>query len=459
MMPSSESGGPPRGVEQTAPAPGSAAAGTRARVVIVGAGFGGLACARKLNRTALDVLLLDTRGYHLFTPLLYQVATALLNPSDIAYPLRTVFRKSPNVRVWQTAVSDVDLVRQVVRVCPTKEIPYDYLVLATGSTENYYGNDQLAEASIGLKSLEAATRLRNHVLACLERADHEEDPDERQALLTFVVAGGGPTGVEYSGALGELLKLVARRDFPTVRLDEARILLVEGQDRLLGTFSDRLSQYAERVLTKRGIEVRTKTLVRAADDRRVTLSDGTVIPTRTLVWTGGVRPLVPDVEPEPERTRSRRVRVDQYLRIRGAQRAYALGDAAGAGQDGEELPMLSAPAMQAGRYVARAIRSDLVGEQPTRPFRYFDKGTMATIGRNAGIAHLRGGLELTGFLGWLTWLFVHIWYLVGFRNRVMAMASWAWNYFRFDRPIRIILQTAPDPTVSTLGVSRPAGNR
>ena len=257
-----------RELEVAALVPGSAGAGTRARVVIVGAGFGGLECARKLNWSGADVLLLDRGGYHLFTPLLYQVATALLNPSEIAYPLRTVFRRSPNVRVSTTTVTGIDLTRRVVHVRPGGEVPYDYLVLATGSTDNYYGNEKLAEASIGLKSLEHATRLRNHVLACLESADREEDPDERRALLTFVVAGGGPTGVEYSGALGELLKLVARRDFPTVKLDDARVVLVEGQDRLLGTFSDRLGRYAERVLTKRGIEVRTKVLVQAADDRQ-----------------------------------------------------------------------------------------------------------------------------------------------------------------------------------------------
>ncbi|HKF76544.1 MAG TPA: NAD(P)/FAD-dependent oxidoreductase [Candidatus Dormibacteraeota bacterium] len=437
-------------LERATRGPGSAAAGTRARVVIVGAGFGGLACARKLNGTAVDVLLVDGRGYHLFTPLLYQVATALLNPSDIAYPLRTVFRRSRNVRVWQTTVRDVDLARQVVTSCHGREIPYDYLVLATGSADNYFGNEKLQEASIGLKVLEDATQLRNHVLACLELADREEDPDERRALLTFVVCGGGPTGVEYSGALGELLKLVARRDFPTVKVEDARIVLVEGQDRLLATFSERISRYAERVLAGRGIEVMTKTLARSADGGRVTLSDGTVIPAHTIVWTGGVRPSVPGITPDPERSRRKRVLVDEYLRVRGGRGVYVLGDAAGAEQDGQELPMLSAPAMQAGRYVARAILSDLRGREPGQPFRYFDKGTMATIGRNAGVAHLRGGLELTGFLGWVTWLVVHIWYLIGFRNRVMAMASWAWNYFRLDRPIRIILETARDPVVSTL---------
>jgi NADH:ubiquinone reductase (H+-translocating) len=456
-MDSREDGGIRPEAAEPVLAPGSAAAGTRARVVVVGAGFGGLTCARKLNRTAVDVMLVDRRGYHLFTPLLYQVATALLNPSDIAYPLRTLFRRSRNVRVWQATVSGIDLERQVVHVCPGEEIPYDYLVLATGSTDNYYGNRELEETSIGLKDLEEATRLRNHVLACLERADHEDDPEERRALLTFLVAGGGPTGVEYAGALGELLRLVARRDFPRVRLEDTRVLLVEGRDRLLGTFSERLGRYAERVLTKRGVDVRTNVLVKTADARQVTLSDGAVIPTRTIVWTGGVRPRVPSLDPEPERSRSKRLSVDEFLRVRGARRAYALGDAAGAVEDGSELPMLSAPAMQAARYVARAIHADLTGRQPGRPFRYFDKGTMATIGRNAGIAHLRGGLELTGFLGWLAWIFVHVWYLIGFRNRLAALAGWALNYLRFDRPIRIVLQTDPDPVVASLGARDPDG--
>lgn len=217
---------------------------TRARVVIVGAGFGGLECARKLNRASADVLLLDRGGYHLFTPLLYQVATALLNPSEIAYPLRALFRKSPNVRAWTTTVTGIDLRRRVVHASPGQEIPDDYLVLATGSTSNYHGNEQLADNSIGLKTLEDGTRLRNHVLGCLERADAETDPGERRALLTFVVAGGGPGGVEYSGALTELLRLVAGRDFPTVKLEDTRVLLVQSASRLLTAFSARLGRYA-----------------------------------------------------------------------------------------------------------------------------------------------------------------------------------------------------------------------
>lgn len=228
------------------------------------------------------------------------------------------------------------------------------------------------------------------------------------------------------------------------------MVLVQSAGRLLTAFSERLGCYAERTRTRRGVEVRTKTHITGVDDRQVMLSHGTVVPTRTVVWAGGVTPLIPSAEPEPDRGHSKRVRVDGFLRIPGAERAYALGDAAGAEQDGSELPTVSPTAIQAGRYVARAIRADLSGGKTVPPFRYFDKGRMATIGRNAAVAQLRGGLQLTGFVGWLAWLFVHVWYLVGFRNRLLALASWAWYYLRLDRPIRMILQTPSDPIVATL---------
>jgi NADH:ubiquinone reductase (H+-translocating) len=419
----------------------------RRRVVIVGAGFGGLVCARKLDGAAVDVELLDRSGFHLFTPLLYQVATALLNPSDIAYPLRTIFRRSRNVRVHLATVDGVDLQRREVHLRTGQHVPFDYLVLATGSTDNYFGNDAVAKAAVGLKTLEQAARLRNHVLACLERADEEEDPAARRALLTFVVAGGGPTGVEYAGALGELMHLLAGRDYPRVQRGEVRIILVEAAQRLLGGFSERLARYAEKILQRRGIEVRTATRVEGADALSVTLSGGVVVDTRTIVWTGGVRPSLPVADPPLELARSRRVRVDSYLRVPGAEGVYAIGDAASVG-NGSELPMLSTPAIQEGRYVARCILDSLSGRAPAGPFRYFDKGTMATIGRNAAVAHLRGGVELTGVLGWLAWIFVHIWYLIGFRNRLAALSSWGLNYVRFDRPIRLILQAAPDALVA-----------
>jgi NADH dehydrogenase len=426
------------------------------RVLIVGAGFGGLACARALDGKPVAVTLIDRHNYHLFTPLLYQVGTGLLNPSDIAYPLRRVFRNSHNVRVRQGKVRQVDLLAKSVRTEDDQTLPYDFIVLATGSVDNYFGNQRLADVSLGLKSLEDATRLRNHVLTCLERADAETDDNERQALLTFVVAGGGPTGVECSGALGELMQIVAGHDFHEVSQRNVRILLLEGQDRLLGAFSEPIGRYAERVLRRRGIEVRTRTLVTAADASSVTLSDGSMVPTRTIIWSAGVRPNDPGSDGSVPRFKNGRIVVDSCLRIPGHTRAYAIGDVGSPGQQTPALPMLSPPAMQGGRYVAQAILDEVrTGTAPNRPFHYVDKGTMATIGRNAGVAHLPGGLELTGFLGWATWLVVHVYYLVGFRNRLSAVASWAWDYLRFDRPIRIILQSSSAEVAASSG-SRPA---
>jgi NADH:ubiquinone reductase (H+-translocating) len=421
---------------------GSAEAGRR-KVVIVGAGFGGLACARKLDGEPVDVTLLDQHNYHLFTPLLYQVATGLLNPSDIAYPLRTVFRHSPNVRFQQASVETVDFQRKVVCLAGGDQIPYHDVVLASGSVDNYFGNQAIAEASISLKGLPDATGLRNHVLTCLERADAEADPAARQALLTFVIVGGGPTGVESAGALAELMDIVAGKDYHRISRKETRILLVEGTDRLLNAFSARLGGYARRVLERRGVEVMTNMLVKDADERSVTLADGRTIATATVVWSAGVRPNEGLTDAALPRFRNRRIKVDARLQIPGAEGAYAIGDVASPEIGGTtQLPMLSPPAMQAGRYVARAILDKVGATHPERPpFHYVDKGTMATIGRNAGVTRLPGGLEITGFFGWLTWLFVHIYYLIGFRNRISALLSWSWDYLRHDRPIRIILAT------------------
>jgi NADH:ubiquinone reductase (H+-translocating) len=418
----------------------------RPRVVIVGAGFGGLACARKLDGEPVDVILLDQHNYHLFTPLLYQVATGLLNPSDVAYPLRTVFRHSRNVRFRQATVTRVDLVTKVVRLDAARPLGYDYLVLATGSTDNYFGNEQVAGVSLGLKALEDATRLRNHVLTCLERADAEPDPDARVGLLTFVIVGGGPTGVESSGAISELMEIVAGKDYHQITRAEIRVILVEGTDRLLNAFSVRLGRYARRVLERRGVQVRTGALVKTANGHSVTLADGTEIACATIIWSAGVRPNDPVGESPLPRFRNARIQVDEWLRIPGAPGAYGIGDAASPLAGDRELPMLSPPAMQAGRYVARSIIDEVRGlPGDHKPFHYLDKGTMATIGRNAGVTHLPGGLEFTGFVGWLTWLFVHIYYLIGFRNRISALASWAWGYLRHDRPIRIILAARSEP--------------
>ena len=436
--------------------------GARPRVVIVGGGFGGLACARALDGADVDVLLVDARNYHLFTPLLYQVATALLDPSDIAYPFRTVFRHSRNVRFRQARVTGVDFDTRTVQVAGGPPIPYDTLVLATGSANAYFGNPALAERTIGMKALDEAMRLRNHVLSCLERAAQSADPAERERWLTFVIVGGGPTGVEYAGALAELLGMVLGRDFPELTPGSGRVLLVEGTDRLLPPFHPRLGQYAADTLISRGVEVRLNTLVKEASDEAATLN-GDVVPARTIVWCAGVGPTdpLPDGtgpdektgpdkaggrQPATERSRSRRLVVDAYLRL--APDVYAIGDVASVKPDGAEgeLPMLSPPAMQEGRYIARAIRS---GASPEKPFRYIDKGTMATIGRRAAVAQV-GPVRLRGFLGWITWLVVHLYYLIGFRNRAAVLASWGWDYLRRDRPIRLIVRSRYDPVVAGL---------
>src|SRR5689334_19468699 len=292
---------------------------TRHRVVVVGGGFGGLACARALDRKDVDVLLLDRHNYHLFTPLLYQVATSLLNPSDIGYPFRAVFRRSPNVRFRQATVTGVDLERRVVRTTEGDEA-YDSLVVATGSENAYFANEELARHTLGMKTLAEAMRLRNHVLSCLELAARADDA-ERGEWLTFVIAGGGPTGVECAGALAELLGMVLGRDYPELRPDQARIVVVEGLDRLLGAFHPKLGRYAERTLRDRKVEVRTSTLVSKATDRSGARSDGTGMATRTIVWSAGVREAVPLGGRAPDRSRSQRVRLDDRLRLPGHPRS------------------------------------------------------------------------------------------------------------------------------------------
>jgi NADH dehydrogenase len=425
----------------------AAMAAGRERVVIVGGGFGGLACARALDGADVDVLLVDARNYHLFTPLLYQVATALLDPSDIAYPFRTVFRRSPNVRFRQGRVTGVDFDARQLTVASGETIAYDTLVLASGSANAYFGNPELAEQTIGMKALDEAMRLRNHVLSCLERAAQTADPAERAEWLTFVIVGGGPTGVEYAGALAELLGMVLGRDFPELAPGSGRVVLVEGADRLLGPFHPRLGTYAADTLRGRGVEVRLRTMVKEATDTAAVLS-GETIPARTIVWCAGVGPTDPLPDKDfVERSRSKRVRVDDHLRLRPD--VYAIGDVASVrsgGAEGSELPMLSPPAMQEGRYVARTIRQ---GGRADRPFRYRDKGTMATIGRRAAVAQV-GPVRLRGFLGWITWLVVHLYYLIGFRNRAAVLWSWGWDYLRRDRPIRLIVRSSYDPVVATL---------
>ena len=409
--------------------------------MIVGAGFGGLQCAKALKGEPVDVTLVDRQNYHLFTPLLYQVASCLLNPSEITAPLRKVFRDAPNVRYRQGDVVDVDFDAQRVRLADGTTLAYDSLVLATGSVTNFYGNTALESHALGLKDLGEALQLRNHVLDCLERAAATTDHVERERLLTFCIVGGGPTGVEYAGALAELVRLVLPHEYLEFPPSDVRIVLLEGGDRVLPTFKRRLSAYGQRELAYRGVDVRLNTLVASADDRGVVLRDGTELPTASIVWTAGVRPSHLSVHPGVKHTEQERFAVDEHLRIIGVDHAYAIGDVAAApDRKGQPLPMVGPPAMQAGRFVARQIRTG----EPGRRFHYFDKGTMATIGRRAAVAQV-GPIQLTGFLGWVAWLVVHLYYLVGFENRLRVLMRWGWYYVRLDRPVRSILRAnTPD---------------
>jgi NADH dehydrogenase len=399
----------------------------------VGAGFGGLQCAKALRGHAVDVTIVDPRDYHLFTPLLYQVASCLLNPSEVAAPIRKVFRGVPNVRYRQDRVVALAHDTHRARLASGAELEYDACVVATGSITNYYGNRTVEDHALGLKDLGEALQLRNHVLTCFEQATTSDDDAERRRLLTFCIVGAGPTGVEYAGALAEFVRLVVPREYPELATTPVEILLLEGGDRVLAAFKPRLSRYTARQLARLGVELRTGTLVTSADARGVVLHDGSELPTATMVWTAGVRPRSSLATGDPDARE--RVEVDDHFRVVDTPDVYAIGDAArGRGPHGTVLPMLAPPAMQAGRYVA----AELLGAQQG-PFRYRDKGMLATIGRRAAVGQI-GPLAFTGIVGWIAWLVVHLYYLIGFENRVRVVMRWAWYYVRLDRPVRIILR-------------------
>ena len=406
------------------------------KVVIVGAGFAGLQCAQRLSGTPVDVLLIDRNNYHLFTPLLYQVASSLLNPSDIAYPVRTVFRRSPNVRFRVAQVTGVAFEAKVVQTADGGRLPYDCLVIATGSATNFFGMSSVERLAHGLKDLPEAVALRTHVIRAFEGATRETDQAAVRAWLTFVVVGGGPTGVEYAGALSELIHRVLVRDYPELDLRAVRVILIEALDRVLPAFLPALSEDARKRLERLGVEIRLGARLLDVTDGRIALSNGETVAAQTLVWAAGVKPSELDTALDVRRTGSRRIAVDPYLRIPDCPGAFAIGDVAGATQDGRELAMMSPQAMQEGRYAADAIVR-LARQRPLRPFRYRDKGIMATIGRHAAVAQV-GPLSFKGFIGWFVWLFVHLYFIIGYRNRLVVLISWAWNYVFYDRPIRLI---------------------
>ncbi|MCC6409371.1 MAG: NAD(P)/FAD-dependent oxidoreductase [Planctomycetes bacterium] len=412
----------------------------RPRVVIVGGGFGGLATARTLARSDVDITLVDRTNHHLFQPLLYQVAIAGLSPSEIAAPIRSILRRQPNVSVMLAEVVGVDFERRRLRVTGA-ELEYDFLVLAAGGRTSYFGHDEWAAVAPGLKDLDDALDIRRRVLMGFERAEKELDPARRRAQLTFVVVGAGPTGVELAGAIAELARFALARDFRSIDPSAACVLLLEGGPRVLPTFSPKLSERAARQLARLGVKVRLDTRVTSIDASGVQTSSDR-IDADTVIWAAGVggSPLAASLGVPLDR--AGRVLVEPDLSLPGHPEVFAIGDmAAFLHQGGTALPGVSPVAMQMGRHAARCIRARLAGGASS-PFRYTDRGTLATIGRSAAVAKL-GRLELSGWPAWIAWLFIHIYFLIGFRNRVVVLLEWAWAYFTYQRGARLITGRKP----------------
>jgi NADH dehydrogenase FAD-containing subunit len=416
-------------------------------VIIVGAGFGGLAAARALKDAPVRVLLLDRTNHHVFQPLLYQVATAMLAPSEIASPIREVLRKQRNTTVALLEVTHVDADRRQVFFSyldgEERSLPYDYLILATGVQQSYFGHDEFAPFAPGLKSLNDAEAIRAKLLKAFEIAEIEVDPAQHRDLLTFVLVGAGPTGVEMAGAIADMVRGMLKSDFRRIDPRSARIILIEGGARILPAFSERLSRKAHARLTRMGVEIRTNARVEHVDAEGVIVG-GERIASRTVLWTAGVTPSPAAQWLKADADRAGRVRVLPDLSVSGRPEIFVVGDTASLDQDGTPLPGVAQVAMQQGRYVGRSIARRVTGQAPPQPFRYFDKGNIAVIGRNFAILD-SGRLRLSGFVAWLAWAAIHIAFLPQAGNRLMVFTQWAWSYVTKQGGARLILEPRGDP--------------
>jgi NADH dehydrogenase len=406
--------------------------------IVVGAGFAGLKAAKALaNREGLRVVLVDRRNHHLFQPLLYQVATAGLNPSDIAVPIRVQFRGAPNVEIHLGHVDAVDLARRIV-AGEEHEIAFDYLILACGARHSYFGHPEWEEFAPGLKTLEQATEMRRRMRVAFERAENEFDPDIQRAYLTFVVVGGGPTGVELAGAIADISRTAMQGDFRRIDPVRARIVLLEAAPRVLTAFSDDLSERARRDLTEIGVEVRTSAKVDAIDAEGVTIGSER-LSARTVFWAAGVQAERLTLTPPLETDRASRIKVNSDCSVPGYANVFVVGDMASIEMaPGQLVPGVAPAAIQAGEHAARMILRDLAGD-PRQPFVYDDKGTMATIGKSRAVGQM-GRVKLTGRIAWLAWLLIHVYQLIGFRNRLAVLFNWAWNYMFSKRGARLITE-------------------
>ncbi|GAB5518402.1 MAG: NAD(P)/FAD-dependent oxidoreductase [Rhodothermales bacterium] len=411
---------------------------TYPRIVIVGAGFAGLTLARELKDSDAEVWVIDRNNYHTFQPLMYQVATAGLEPEEIAYAVRGVFHRQENCEFRLGSVSGVDFEAKQVHLENGTFIGYDYLVLAVGASTTYFGVPGAEAHSFPLKSLADAINLRSHIIRKFEQASYRPDLIA-DGILNFVIVGAGPTGVEMAGALAELFDLVLRKDYPNLPIDDARVTVIDSNDLPLKHYAEGLRDYTRRTLERRGVEFMFGRRVTEVTEDEVFFNDGTSLPAYTLVWAAGVtvNPLAHALG--LEQTRGGRIVVDESLRVPAHQDVFVLGDLAGATDgDGNLYPQLASVAQQQGKHLAQQL-GRLLDTKPAEPFHYLDKGTMATIGRNAAVAELRGGLKAKGFIAWLMWLALHLFMLIGFRNRLNVLINWGWNYLTYDRSARLIL--------------------
>ena len=412
----------------------------RPRVIILGAGFGGLACAQALGGANVDITIIDRQNYHCFQPLLYQVATAALSPADVAWPIRHMLRSQHNATVFMTEVTGIDAAAQTVT---TKSGPFsfDFLVIATGAMHSYFGHDAWAGFAPGLKRIEDATRIRRSILSAFEQAELTNDDEERRKLLTFVIVGGGPTGVEMAGAIAEVARQTLKRDFRRIDPRTARIMLIEAGPRLLPAFSERHSRYAQDALTAMGVEVLTSTLVTGCDARGVDLQHGR-IDAGSVIWAAGVMASPAADWLAAKRDRAGRITVEPDLSLPGHENIFVIGDTASVNDAaGHPEPGLAAAAKQMGGYVGRLISAGLSG-RTLPPFRYKNLGLLATIGRRSAVVEL-GPIQLQGFVGWLFWSVVHIYFLIGLRNRFVVAVTWLWSYITFQRGARLITEVPP----------------
>ena len=416
----------------------------RPQVVIVGAGFGGLEAAKALNRVAVEVTVIDRQNHHCFQPLLYQVATAALSPAEIAWPIRHILRQQRNATVLMAEVSGIDLAGRFVHT-GAGPISYDYLVIATGATHSYFGRDDWADFAPGLKRIEDATRIRRSILLAFEQAELARDEAERQRLLTFVIVGGGATGVEMAGAIAEIARQTLAKDFRRIDPRSSRIILLEAGPRVLPTLPEDLSTYAERTLTRMGVDVRTSTRVTNCDRGGVDLDRGR-IDAGTVIWAAGVVASPAARWLGAEHDPAGRVLVRPDLSVPNHPEIFVIGDAAAVRDEkGAMAPGVAPAAKQMGRYVGRLIAARVAGESSPAPFRYRSVGELATIGRRAAVVKF-GKLRLKGFVGWLFWSLAHIYFLIGVKNRFIVAFTWLWDYVTFHRGARLITEVPPPAT-------------